>query len=254
MKCENCAADISIENAFCPNCGKPNKYYEAHRADMNEYERRFNETQEEITRKAGIFSRKAVFVTIISVLVALILVEIIVVIQMDEINYAIEKSRNTKNASKIAAELARYEQEGDYLDFYNCYNRYAVIKRGTEVDEYLIVAGATGNYHIFINMISKIASKSTEYDTPYDMARIINNGLTAIYEELEEGKIRKDAPRYSKQHMDTVQNIADEMYLYLNAYCNIPMDVMETFPTISETERFNILNEYIEKVLEDAEE
>ena len=40
MKCESCGSDLSIENAYCPHCGCKNEFYAAHRADMDEYEKK----------------------------------------------------------------------------------------------------------------------------------------------------------------------------------------------------------------------
>lgn len=253
MKCEYCGSNIGIEEKFCTGCGRENKYYKAHRADMEEYERRFEEAEEEVTKKVGLFGKKAVFITIVAVLVALILAEVLVVINMRDINYALERRRNTRNADKIAGELRRYENEGDYIGLYNYSVKYSNVK-WSALSEFDCVADAASGYYYAIMKISALAAGEMNYETAYDTASRINSNLGTMYRILKDAPDKADDKRYGKEHMDAVSDMVNEIHAYISTYCDIPMDVVATFPEMTESERFAILNEHIEKVIEDEED
>lgn len=252
MKCEYCSANLSIENAFCPNCGKPNKFYEAHRADMDNYEKKFNETKEELTKKTGIFSERAVFVTTIAILIALILVEVILVIMMDDINFEIIRNRDKRNATAIAAKLGSLEESGDILGFNECYDGIYDIM-ADPVREYDAISDAADSYDNIIYVASKLALKDYQYDTPNDLARRANNAMSGVYGFYEDAEERPEDTRYSQKHMAFCKEIEKQDIALISAYCDIPMETLKEFGNMTETERFNILNDAIEKVMEDGE-
>lgn len=94
MKCEFCTGNMAIEDAVCPHCGSPNPFYEAHRQDMVKYEKQFQKTKYEAIETNVRHTRKAVQVSLVAVLIALILASVIVILSMDDINESMEKSAN----------------------------------------------------------------------------------------------------------------------------------------------------------------
>lgn len=249
MKCEYCAGDISIDNAFCPHCGKQNKFYEAHRADMDAYERRFKATEEKVAAKASVFSRRAVFITVVAILACVILAEALVLINMFDINYALEKARNTKNSAAIVQQLNELEQSGDYLEMHNYYSRYSNIDRKSGVNDFVMVDSVAAYYTTIVNSMSLLAAGDCEYETAYDKARQINTALSGSYEVLEKSKDRPEDPKYEKQHMDAVGVMIDQMHAYISTYCDIPSEIVSTFPDMTDAQRFNVLNEALEKIM-----
>lgn len=253
MKCELCGGNIGIEDAFCTHCGQPNKFYKAHRADMADYEKRFSETQEEVTETAGRFTSKTVWISFIAVLVALILAEVIILLNANEINDSVIQKRNAKNAGKIAAELERRENEADYIGLADYYYKYWV--RGSEnpTYEYTMVSDTANCYSAIVLAMMDITSNSIEYETPYDVAQRLNRNLEAMYENVDKAPQKSSNPAYSDKHVAACLDMIDEAHKYLNVYCNIPAETTASFRELSSKERFNILEEYVTEVMENEE-
>lgn len=251
MKCEFCGGDINIEQAYCTHCGKPNKYYEAHRQDMASYEMRFKKTEEDVTIKAGLLGKKAVFITIVAILVALICAEIAVIVNIDDINYSLEKRNNNKNAKRIAAELGRLEEEQDFLEFYDYYNKYSYGCHDETVRNYNSVSAAASSYHTIHRICVTLASGDTKYDAPYSLASRINSALSEAYDCVKSGENRPNDERYSPKHMEAMNTMIDQMHAYVSVYLKIDPEVVKTFPDMTDTQRFNVINERLEEVMAD---
>lgn len=254
MKCEYCGGDVNIEQSFCSNCGKPNKYYEAHRRDMASYEKRFERTENAVVGKVNRTSRKAVSIVLISVLSALILGEVAILANLDDINYTLEKRRNDNNSKEIAAMLGNYEESEDYADFAEYYTKYGLTCHKEEVNEYNAVASVISEYRSLRNICSSIAAGETAYNEPYDLAGRINNYLSYAYDGKRSAIERSDDIRYSGKHLDTINKVIEEMHAYLCVYLGLDSEVVNTFPEMKDSDRFNIINDKLEEVMADEEQ
>ena len=52
MKCEYCGSNLTIEDAVCPYCGKPNAQAGGHRALMKKYRDRYERTKADAAKKS----------------------------------------------------------------------------------------------------------------------------------------------------------------------------------------------------------
>ena len=250
LKCESCGSDLSIENAYCPHCGCKNEFYAAHRADMDEYEKKFEETREEVTKQVVGFRRKAIFITTVSVLCVIIFAEIFALLNLDRINYKLEKRLSKKNAASLAAELEKYESAKDVAGFDYCYEGITSVTTAP-VSEYVVVGGVVLGYSSCLDAIAIISAKNFQYCTSYDIARRINSGLNVIYQFENDAANRPNDLRYLDKHIEFVEYMKQESFVYISSYCNIPYETVKGFDEMSDTQRFSILNDSIEKVYED---
>ncbi len=250
MQCEFCGGSIGIEDAYCSHCGQSNKYYSAHRADMDDYEKRFEETKEKISEQVNLFSRRTVFVTTIAVLCMLIFAEILVALNIEDINYSLAKKNDKRNATKLAEQLKEYEKAGDATGFYN-YFRQIDYYSTPPIRELLPLENAVNGYISCRNAIFCIVAKEFAYNTVYDIARRIDLGLESIYEFEMNAAEKPDDSRYAKEHIEFVDDMEQELYVYIVAYCDIPMETLLEFPEMKQSQRINLLNESIEKVAAD---
>lgn len=254
MKCEQCGANITIEQAFCSSCGTKNKYFEAHRKDMAYYEKRFEQTEEEVTTKAGILGKKTVFITVTAVLLTLIIAEIAAFVNVSDIRYALEGRKNTRNANKIAQELNQYEKDKDYLEFARCYEKYCFNIDSKKIKEFDVAGNVTTALKGTVSVCSLLVSKDTEYLEAYSLASRLNNYLTTVYDCKKSAGDRPDDVRYTGIHLETIDNVTEEIYAYLNVYLRIDPEVIKEFPQMKEAERFKVLNESLEEVMQDEEQ
>ena len=78
MNCKYCGGTLSLEDHFCPHCGKPNEHAKQHAKDMEAYKSRFDTTQGEVYKVTRNYSEITAHAVIITVLVVLILVVLFV--------------------------------------------------------------------------------------------------------------------------------------------------------------------------------
>lgn len=121
MKCPYCGANIAIEDAFCPYCGKPNPEAQQHRRDMRKYNAAFEETRAEVEERARRFSGIAVPMTLLAIAVAAVIAAIIFSAKAYDIGYDLR----TKDLAALETEFrqrldAALEAE-DYRLFYAIY-------------------------------------------------------------------------------------------------------------------------------------
>ena len=71
MKCEFCGANIDIESPVCPHCGMQKRQFEQHRSDMNRFRQEFQYVRDDVVEENKRFSKKASYITVLCVLIAI---------------------------------------------------------------------------------------------------------------------------------------------------------------------------------------
>ena len=71
VNCKNCGAPLSLNDAYCPHCGKPNELAKRHIRDMQQFRGEFEETKEEVIRQTRRISAVSVRIALISVMIVL---------------------------------------------------------------------------------------------------------------------------------------------------------------------------------------
>lgn len=252
MKCQYCAGDLSIENAFCPHCGKQNPFYAAHREDMARYERQFNYTKENTIKKNERDTRKAVRITIVAVLSALILASIIVLIFMDDINDKIESNKNKRNLDSIMATLSEMEEQQDYLNMHIYYDRVYDGLRRTEITEFSEVDTMTAYYATLVNRVASMTTNEF-YGDSTELAKTFSNSFKYMFDILDRADKNPSAERFSAKHMESINNIMEDACIIVEKYLGIPRDLIMETRDYTDTQRQLLFEEYVEKVTADEE-
>ena len=56
MKCKYCGGDVTLDDHFCPHCGRPVDQSQRHHQEMKQYETEFEETRQEALEKISVSS------------------------------------------------------------------------------------------------------------------------------------------------------------------------------------------------------
>ena len=48
MKCKYCGGNLTLEQAYCPHCGRPNEEAAQHVKDMEHYKSNFEDTKSDV--------------------------------------------------------------------------------------------------------------------------------------------------------------------------------------------------------------
>ncbi len=252
MKCEYCAGDMSIEDANCPHCGAVNPFYEAHRKDMANYAKRFANTEREVVETTKKFTYKTVVITIISVLVVLNLVMGILLANVRDFTYEMERNKNKKNVDAIAEQMGEYEENEEFVDMFYYNNSILMSPYNTPLYEYDAILRAASYYQdmnaTLTDMMGRTYNSSSYYAEKY--AR----NMQRLYETVDEWeKQNEDDERFSDKHKEALQKLIEKGEFLLLNYCNLKEEDLEEFREVSEAKKTIILEERLEEVFTDEE-
>ena len=206
MKCQYCGANLQIEDAVCPHCGRENPHYIRHRSDMAAYQADYSATKEEVLQNASRLSRKTVRITVIAVLVALCAVAAVFCFKADDLQWARREREVARNKAAFETQIRAYMQEGDPVALY----RYASRNRLNYTDalrEYDKVFTVSSGYSMFYEYAMELISEGAEnrYYTPAERCEDIARYVGMIHE-------------YStKQDYDREECFTPEQQAYMNA-------------------------------------
>ncbi len=111
MKCKYCGGDVTLDDHFCPNCGRPVDQSQRHHQEMKQYETEFEETRQEALEKISVSSGGGTAVGIrLAAIIVLVIAIVTAFIRLDPY-YAAER----KAARDVKKHFAEYTQEVNTL-------------------------------------------------------------------------------------------------------------------------------------------
>lgn len=250
MKCEFCAGDLSIDNEKCPYCNAANPYYEAHRKDMKAFQKKYAKTEKEVIEKTNRFTSKMVCVMTATVLALLCLGAIIVNANMYNINYALGRSSNKRNAGKYAKLAEQYESDRDYLNLAAIMeDRYEYYSE-SPLNEYLEVGSAARDYAAIVKKTGQIINGGLNYTDPIDYAKQIANEYNSLYKVRDQYTPEKIASgeRYAQSHYEFVLDVVDDAHLILKTYFGMDDEAIAAFEEATPGQRQVVLEEVLVEV------
>lgn len=254
MNCKFCAGEMAIEDEKCPHCGQENPYYEAHRIDMENFERKFKNTEAMVVEKTNKYTRKTLIITTISVLFALILLCIFVLNDIDEITYTMARNSNLKNADEIAKVLSTYEESGEYILFADYYDSKPVKYGRNALEEYYSVYDMCSRYRNIVEKVMDLTSVKFSESNLSTYASGINSALEGMYsvryKEIENEVLSK---RFTDEHVATMDDILDRTYHLLIAYCGLKESDIEGLKDLTSSKRTSIIEDRLVEVLGNEE-
>ncbi len=216
MKCEHCGAEISFEDKFCKSCGMPNSFAAKHIADMEQYEKEYEETKEKVEKRTGGVLR--------GVIRALAIVIIIILIgvagNMDEIRYDFKKSQKIKETKIHKAEYDKkfkeYLANEQYVEMYHYINNdNLLVYNGGLYDEYGMFYQCLSDYENIIDYTGEL------YDNVH---REKNNTFTSFnYKET----IKNNKNHVASNIASFFQNKKHYIDRTKTKYCEVPKEYQD---------------------------
>ena len=122
MKCKYCGGDVTLQDHFCPHCGRPVDQAIRHQKEMREYETEFEATKREAINKISVSSGGGTAVGIrLAIIVALIAALIWMLINLNA--YDINDRREKKLAN------ANYDAYGEQIEQYIADTEFMALSR-----------------------------------------------------------------------------------------------------------------------------
>ena len=245
MKCPTCGANLQIEDEKCSFCGNPNPFAVKHRQDMKHYHQEFQKTKKEVEQKTNRFT----FVTVkVTVIIALIVLTIGVSYLKEEGYYRIEANRIRrdieKNRQSYDAQMAAYEEEGDWLGLYAFYNAKEFYYDSENFREYMAVYNASFEYKTILDYITRGYSDSDYYNAGA-VSRWIADCLDRFYGYEQRisysGEYYNDS--YAPEHMDALARMREDLDAVLMTYCHLTKEELELLPDYSTAKKQSLIEE-----------
>ena len=118
MKCKYCGGDVTLQDHFCPHCGRPVDQAIRHQKEMREYETEFEATKREAINKISVSSGGGTAVGIrLAIIVALIAALIWMLINLNayDINDRKEKKLANANYDAYVEQIEQYIADTEFM-------------------------------------------------------------------------------------------------------------------------------------------
>lgn len=252
MKCEFCYGTLTLEDEYCPYCGKPNAAAKQHIEDMKHFKGEFESTQKYVKEKTGLFSQITVRVVIITVLMILIVAALVLMNSAWNIVRGMKRSYAEDHFREVTATMDRYLEERDY----SAYDAYCSANNIRFYDsehfaKYDKIQLPLSYYVGIMDSLQKYKEFDSEIFHDYSM-RSLMESINGFYARFNK---RNDRESWEKDDrtlfLQVIENMEQELRNYLVVYCDFTREQADGLPEMSDARRAVLFEEkWEEKVHE----
>ncbi|MBR5897107.1 MAG: zinc ribbon domain-containing protein [Lachnospiraceae bacterium] len=229
MKCPSCGANLQIDHAFCPYCGKANPVAQKHREDMKRYANDYKKTKEEVIGNTRKFNKITFRITAIAITLAAIAGVIVLSVSQSRLSYNVYREKRSLNAPQYYEEVMRLIEEEDYIGLDALASAKGVRSYGgKELKDYSGVFRASECYSEVFQKLMACLSDLNISDS--DITSLASN-IYRFYKSFDSySDYGKDNELVIKFNAD----IQSDMKLLLSTYLGISKETAEKVGTMSE--------------------
>ncbi|MCM1026217.1 MAG: hypothetical protein NC432_07260 [Roseburia sp.] len=252
MKCEYCNGTLSLEDAVCPHCGRPNRHAEKHIEEMQRYAGEFENTKRYVQDKTSGYAEIVVRVVILSVLAVLSLVFFIIGRNAGDIMWNAEKIRAEMRFEEYSRILDEYLEDEDYLMF-NAFCLERGIRTydsayGEKYGEIIYACFSYGNAYSYLYEYVLLRDGYQEH-----AAEFAGDMLEYFYERYRNEDFFYTGGREEpEEYRRTLERMERNLERILTAYCGVTEEEAAMFSEMSKAKRTMILEERLEERLQDG--
>lgn len=185
MKCKYCGGDVTLNDHFCPHCGRPVDQAQRHQREMRQYETEFEETKQEAIDKISVSSGGGTAVGIrLAVIVALVAALITSAATLNPYAYNERKMKKeaAKNYDSYVAQIETYLSDRDYVALDAFANKHD-LDFNDQYKPYRSIFYASGYYRNIYKGILEVAFVAKDTSNMYYAGELSKN-VNTFYEEL----------------------------------------------------------------------
>lgn len=117
MKCKYCGGNLTLEQAYCPHCGRPNEEAAQHVKDMEHYKSNFEDTKSDVYEVAEKNTEIMSHMIIITVLVILCVVVFVVSARSWSIHRGLLQFDAGIRQGSYMKQMEQYLEDEDYIGY-----------------------------------------------------------------------------------------------------------------------------------------
>ena len=185
MKCKYCGGDVTLQDHFCPHCGRPVDQALRHQKEMREYETEFEETKREAINKISVSSGGGTAVGIrLAIIVALTIALIWMLINLNSYDINQRKEKRLANAKYDAyvEQIEQYIADRDFVALSRFENKHN-LDWNDKYKEYRDIFYAASSYEYIYRGILETAFLLKDARSLY-YAENLSENVNRFYEQI----------------------------------------------------------------------
>lgn len=246
FKCNNCGATLRIEDEICQYCDTINPYFQKHREDMQAYEEKFQETQNEVLSHSKSVTKKLVLVSVICVLLSLNIIVLFGISQAREFSWWLDKKDVSANSVDHKKKLTEFQETNNIVGFISYLDHHG-LAFNEEFGEYYAVKRSAENYMWIFEGLMELNYREDLHPDSYDFwLEIVADSVLDTYKIMVPDEY-SDMSEYTPLHVETMEHIAAQSLALLKGYTTIPHSEIDAVETISKAKLMLLLEEGLPK-------
>lgn len=237
MKCKYCGGDVTLQDHFCPHCGRPVDQALRHQKEMREYETEFEETKREAIDKISVSSGGGTAVGIrLAIIVALTIAFIWMLINLNsyDINQRKEKKLANANYDAYVEQIEQYIADRDFVALSRFEDKHN-LDWNDKYKEYRDIFYAASSYEYIYRGILETAFLLKDARNLY-YAENLSENVNRFYEQ-----ILSDRSAYSDADPEKTEaaynEMEQDMLALLQNYLHISKEDADSMRELSKSRR-----------------
>ena len=249
MKCKYCGGNLTLEQAYCPHCGRPNEEAEQHVKDMEHYKSNFEDTKSDVYEVAEKNTEIMSHTVIITVLVILCVIVFIVATHSWSIHRRCLQWDAGIRQSSYLKQMEQYLEDEEYIKFSAFCDRHYIRPYGSNknYEEYRLVIEASGDYrYIYESMMKAVTTDdhgSYHYSSLYEDIAQYYGALEKILHPVDNDYMEQQYQELSEEKKEAILQMEANAKMLLQTYFGMTPEETENFGTMSNAQRIVILEE-----------
>ena len=246
MKCKYCGGDVTLNDHFCPHCGRPVDQAQRHQMEMQEYETEFEETKQEAMNKLAVNSGGGRAVGIrLGVIVALIVLLFWMIINLGSytINEKREKKAANKNYDSYVEQIEQYLSDRDYLDLAVFVDRHR-LNMNDKYEKYRYIFYAAGDYeNVFKALLETAYVKEDARHLYY--AENLSENVNTFYDTILSDSYKRDEAD-PEQTEAAFREMEEDMAVLMQKYLHLSKEDTDSLRGLSRSRRTVLIEQALD--------
>lgn len=253
MKCDFCGGALSLENEYCPHCGRPNPHARQHIEDMRRYEGEFERTKKYVYDKTKTYTQVVVRMIILAALVILSVGLYVLADNAYSLLRDRERNKSDKKFNEYSQILDGYLEEENFRAFVSfCEARNLEPYQGAYAAKYQRVIWISRYYVYLMDYLSDYAFPKSY--TTQQQAKWVADEMEYFYQYLDQDPADyymevEDNPLVA-QALDRMDKNIEQ---FLMVYCGFTGEEAHSMREMSSARRQLLLEEKLEGRLANEE-
>lgn len=250
MKCKYCGGDVTLDDHFCPHCGRPVDQAQRHQLEMEQYEAEFDKTRKEALKKISASSVDGTAFGIrLAAIAVLIGILIFMVISLDPytMNERKQKRLAKSNYDTYVAQIEQYLEDRDYVALAS-FDRIHQLDYNDDYKGYREIFYNVSYYTSLYRGLQELAFVNQNNSKYMYYAQEVSKYLNQLYEEMGRD-LNTDWVLEPEKTKGFYEEMQEETSILLQRYLGLSKEEADSLRGLSKSRRTVIVEQALDKVL-----